>query len=401
MELVSINTELRIEEDKVIRKNYGKIANTIVSKLEDLDFKVEKIILEDKFGQVPVILAEPKNVEAKESIALVSHYDVVPAKGPWHIDGREADPYEPVLVDGKLFGRGSADDKSAIVASIFALKEVLDEGLKFKYKPVLVIAGDEEGGPLGIKALLDKGYRWDKAVILDAAADYLSVGASGIIHGWIYVYGKGGHAGYPHLADNPVTKLVKVINYLQKEYGKVRLGKVSRFPSPPNSPIPYVWGRFNFTILKLGENEVGKHNIIPKEAVAGFDARLIPEEDPKEAVKEFISYVSTAFNEFGVRGRVEIIAKHQGWYTTDKELESTAFDALKKAIETLNLEQEAKIAAELGGNDGTFFYLKGIPTVAFGAIRTENNIHAENEFVYLRDVEFLKEFVKALITEGS
>ncbi|RLE75929.1 MAG: hypothetical protein DRZ80_01945, partial [Thermoprotei archaeon] len=133
IELVSINTELRIEEDKIIRKNYGKIANTIVSKLEDLDFKVEKIILEDKFGQVPVILAEPKNVEAKESIALVSHYDVVPAKGPWHIDGREADPYEPVLVDGKLFGRGSADDKSAIVASIFALKEVLDEGLKFKY----------------------------------------------------------------------------------------------------------------------------------------------------------------------------------------------------------------------------------------------------------------------------
>ncbi|RLE75513.1 MAG: hypothetical protein DRJ44_05675 [Thermoprotei archaeon] len=401
MELVSIKTELRIEEQRVVRENYEKITNVIDSKLRDLDLKVEKIILEDEFGRVPAILAEPKDIEATESIALVSHYDVVPARSPWSINGREVDPYEPVLIEDKLFGRGSADDKSAIAASIFALKEALEENYKFRYKPVLVITGDEEGGPLGIKALLEKGYRWDKAAILDASADFLSVGASGIIHGWIYIYGKGGHAGYPHLADNPVAKLVKVMSYIQEEYGKVRLSKISRFPSPPGSPLPYVWGRFNFTIIKLGEGEVGKHNVIPREVIAGFDVRLIPEEDPEEAVKEFASYLSAAFNEYGVRGKVEVIARHRGWYTTDKELENKAFEALKKAIKAVNMKQDARIGAELGGNDGTFFYLKGIPVIAFGAIRSNNNIHADNEFVYLRDVEFLKEYVKALIAEGS
>lgn len=399
-ELVSIKTELRIEDGRVIRENYEKAAEFIASTAEKLGLKTETVVFEDNFGKVPVVLIEPRDVNAEESIALVSHYDVVPAKGPWVVEGREVDPYEPLLVNGKLYGRGAADDKSAIAASIYALKEAVDEGRKFKFKPVLVIAGDEEGGPLGIKTLLDKGFKWDKAVILDASAEYLSIGASGVIHGWVRVFGKSGHAGYPHLSENAVSKLVKVISFIQEKYGSVRCGRISRYPSPPGSPLPNLWGRFNFTILKLGENEVEKHNVIPGEAVAGFDARLLPEEDVEEAVRELISFFSRAFSEYGVRGCVEIIAKLRGWYTTDEKLKEEAVKSMEKAINTAGLNQEVKIAAELGGNDGTFFFLKGIPVVALGAIRSENNIHSDNEFVYIRDVEFLKEFVKALVTEG-
>ncbi|RLE62355.1 MAG: hypothetical protein DRJ38_09775 [Thermoprotei archaeon] len=399
-ELVSIKTELRIEDGKVIRENYEKAAEFIASSAEDLGLKIDTVVFEDRFGKVPVVMIEPEGVDREESIALVSHYDVVPAKGPWLIKGHEMDPYEPLLIDGKLYGRGAADDKSAIAASIYALKEALEEGRRFKFKPVLVIAGDEEGGPLGIKTLLDEGFKWDKAVILDASADYLSIGASGVIHGWVRVFGKNGHAGYPHIAENAVSKLVNVISFIQEEYGSVRYGKISRYPSPPGSPFPNLWGRFNFTILKLGEGEVEKHNVIPGEAVAGFDARLLPEEDDEEAVRELVSFFSKAFSKYGVKGCVEIIAKLRGWYTTDEKLKEDAVKSVKKAIKTVGLNQEVRIAAELGGNDGTFFFLKGIPVVAIGAIRSENNIHSDNEFVYIRDVEFLKEFVKALVTEG-
>jgi len=399
-ELVSVKTEIKMEEDRVIRENYEAAADLIASRAREAGLKTDVVFFEDKFGKVPVVLAEPEDVDAKETLALVSHYDVVPAKGPWFVEGREIDPYEPLLVDGKLYGRGAADDKSAIAASIYALKEILEEEKKFKFKPVMVVAGDEEGGPLGIKTLLDRGYRWNKAVILDASADYLSIGASGVVHGWVRVFGKSGHAGYPHQAENSVAKLVKVMSFIQEEYGLVRHSKISRYPSPPGSPLPNVWGRFNFTIVKLGKGEVDKHNVIPGEAVAGFDVRLLPEEDVEKAVEELVSFFSKAFGRYGVRGCVEIIAKFRGWYTTDEKLKEEAVKALAKAIKTVGVEQEVRIAAELGGNDGTFFFLKGIPVVAFGAIRSENNIHSDNEFVYVKDVELLKEFVKALVAEG-
>ena len=395
--LVSVRSVVRIEDGKVVREGYREAADLIAEEASRAGLRVDTLELGSEDGRVPVVMAWPE-VEAEGDLALVSHYDVVPARESWTVEGREVDPFEPVLVGDKLYGRGAADDKSAVAASIVALKEAVEEGRGFKHKPVIVVTGDEEVGLLGVRALLDAGYKWDRAVILDASADYVSIGASGVIHGWVKIYGRRGHAGYPHLAENPVTKLAKVMEYMIREYGAVRSRRISRFPSPPGSPVPRVWGRFNFTIVKLGEGEAEKHNIIPGEAVAGFDARLLPEEDVEEALRELLEYFSAALDYAGARGSVEIVTSGRGWYSTDEGLVEEAVGALERALAKTGVEQPIRTAAELGGNDGTFFFLRGIPVVAFGAMRDDNNVHGDGEFVYVRDLVLLKEFIKELVS---
>ncbi len=394
--LVRIRSEVYIKDSKVIRLNYDKIADFIEKKAKEFKLNVERIDLKVKDGVVPTLLISLEN-KSKERLAFVCHYDVVPARGPWIVNGKEIDPYEPLEINGKVYGRGASDDKSAIASGLIAFSELLRENVELKYKPTLVITGDEEIGGLGIRALLDEGYRWDRVVILDASADYLGIGASGVVHLWIKVKGRGGHAGYPHLTINPVENLIRLLYHLLETYKATRFSKISKYPSPPNSPIPKVWGRVSFTILKLGEKEPEKHNFIPNEAIAGIDIRLIPEEDLDEALNEFYSIFNSLASKLGINAVVELVSAQRGWYATDNQLVNEAKDALSKAISKLGIEQKVRIAAELGGNDGTFFFNKGIPVIAFGAIRPDNNIHTNNEFVYVRDLYLLKEFIKELL----
>lgn len=397
--LIRVKSEVAVTElGEIKRSNYLEAARAVAELAERSGLSAEIVELEAKGGVIPTVIIEGGG--QGPSLALVSHYDVVPARGPWLVNGRGIDPYEPLIIDGKVYGRGSADDKSAIVASIAGLAELLESGVKLRYKPSIVVTGDEEVGGLGVKTLLDSGYRWDKAVILDAGAEYLSVGASGVAFGWIRVRGRSGHAGYPHKAANPVEGAIKLAYKLLETYKPLRAAKLSRFNSPPGSPVPKVWGRFSFTIFKLAQGEPEKHNRIPSEVLLGFDLRLLPEEELEGALAEFYSHVSSAAAGLGVD--VEVTAWGQkGWFSRDESLMREALEAARRAYAAVGLSGEVGAAAELGGNDGTFFDSVGIPVVAFGAIRAECNVHSENEFVYIHDLQMLKEFTKNLLKGGT
>ncbi|RLJ02442.1 MAG: hypothetical protein DRP08_04555, partial [Candidatus Aenigmatarchaeota archaeon] len=251
----------------------------------------------------------------------------------------------------------------------------------------------------GIRALLEAGYRWDKVVILDAGAEYVYIGGSGGIHGWIEVEGKAGHAGYPHFSVNPVENLVFFLNKWIEEYKPIRTSKISNLASPPNSPVPKLWGRISVTIIGLGKDDEPKHNRIPSKAIAGFDVRLIPEEDLETALDEIYSSFVKIQSLTGIKTNLKIVGYQRGWYAKDQELINRALLASKRAYEKVGYDpSKIYVAGELGGNDGTFFDMKNIPVIAFGAIRDDCNIHAPGEFVYIKDVEMLKEFVKGLLT---
>jgi len=393
--LVRVRSEVTVAEDgRILRSNYDEAVKAVVQLAEKGGLEAEVVELEAVGGRVPAVLVEGPG--AGPSLALVSHYDVVPARGPWRLGGVEYDPYDPRVVDGRVYGRGAADDKSAIVASLAALAELAEEGGPLRYKPSVVVTGDEEVGGLGVRALLDAGYRWDRAIILDAGAEYVSVGASGVVFGWIRVRGRSGHAGYPHRAVNPVEGAVRLAHELLSTYKPHRASKLSRFGAPPGSPVPRVWGRFSLTIFKLAPGEPEKHNRIPSEALLGFDVRLLPEEGLEEALSELYSFVSSASAKLGVEAEVTAWGQ-PGWYAKDEEFVREVVGAARRAYRAVGIEGEVGVAAELGGNDGTFFDAVGIPVVAFGAIRSESNVHSENEFVHVRDLLMLKEFVKSVL----
>ena len=79
--------------------------------------------------------------EGDETLGIFGHMDVVPAG-----DGWDTDPYEPVIKDGKIFARGSSDDKGPSMAAYYAMKIIKELDLKLSKKVRFVIGSDEESG---------------------------------------------------------------------------------------------------------------------------------------------------------------------------------------------------------------------------------------------------------------
>ena len=148
MELVKIPSELvenEVYEGKTYRFGYQnkKALDYYLNLAESLGFKTKNI--EDICGHVEY---GPEN-ENNEIFACLCHLDVVPAIGDW-----KNPPYEPWIEDGKIFGRGTQDDKGPAVVSLYALKVLKDLGFKPNRRIRLLVGTDEESGSRGLHRYL-------------------------------------------------------------------------------------------------------------------------------------------------------------------------------------------------------------------------------------------------------
>jgi succinyl-diaminopimelate desuccinylase len=143
---------------------------------------------------------------------FAGHLDVVPPG-----DGWDSDPFDPVIENGVLTGRGANDMKSAIAAFAAAAATVPQDKGTLSF----MITGDEEGyatygTPRIIDWLNERGIRPDMILIgeptsVDRLGDTIKIGRRGSVNLWIDVPGTQGHVAYPHRADNPMPKLARVI----------------------------------------------------------------------------------------------------------------------------------------------------------------------------------------------
>jgi len=145
-------------------------------------------------------------------------------------------------------------------------------------------------------------------------------------------------------------------------------------------------------MLNAGEKE----NIIPGVAKARFDMRLIPEEDKASAIEELKNFLEEMKKRTGVDAELTILGEG-GNYCTDLD-HWIVKDFLRVAKSVYGTE--LYVAAELGGNDGRYTSAKGIPTITFGPIRKDTSFHGVDEFVYLRDLELLRETLVRFIARG-
>jgi succinyl-diaminopimelate desuccinylase len=309
-------------------------------------------------------------------ILVAAHYDVVPPGTGWLTP-----PFEAKIEGDKVFGRGAADDKGGVAVAMAILK-----ASRGRWNLSVALTGDEEiGGSNGLGAVIEKtGRAYDLAVILDSFSKEVHCGASGVVSGSIIVKGRGGHAGYPHLADNPLFKLPAIINEL-KEFSQMREKKLSALKAPLGSPRDRVWGRFSPTVISGGE----RTNVIPNEVTIKFDMRLIPEEDRDVAIDELKSFLNKLPD-------VELFeVKGGGNYYTDQNLPAVGIFA----GHILNKLNEQECFGELGGDDGKYTAKVGIPTVGYGVIDDDSNIHGSNEFVRISTMLTVTENIMGALDE--
>ena len=380
-ELELLSKLVAVKSESVPKTGYDQCAQIIIEEAKNCSLKYEIVDGEkgakDGLHRPNVIVT--LDCGSDTTLLLESHFDVVPAGTGWKYP-----PFKLTVEDGKAYGRGTADNKAGIAAVMGALRELSEKELDINLK--LVAGVDEEiGGRYGVDYVMtDYGLKGDAALIVDAGPENLFLGASGIIWGKVTVNGKQGHAGYPFNAKNAVNEAVKLMAELEN-YKKMVEQKRSVLQAPPGSPNKFVWGRYSVTMVRAGEKE----NVIPGTCEFRFDRRLLPEEPIDQAVTELESFFKSAVNKTGVDASLELVNRQQGYHTPQElPFVQTVSENIKKTT-----GESLPFAAELGGNDGSFFAKNGIPVVCYGTIRADTRYHGVDEFVYLQDIQNTKDLV--------
>ncbi|HIP62630.1 MAG TPA: M20 family metallo-hydrolase, partial [Archaeoglobus profundus] len=320
-------------------------------------------------GIRPNIVAK---IEGKEDrmVWIVSHMDVVPEGdlALW-----QTPPFEPVIKDGKIYGRGAEDNNQAIVSSIFAGKTILKLGEKPKLGLGLVFVSDEEtGSKYGIQYLIKKGIfdKDDLIVVPDAGnerGDEIEIAEKSIVWIKFKVHGIQSHASTPKLNAN--RRAMEFLLELDRVLHE-RFNAKNELFNPPYS---------TFEPTKREKN-VDNINTIPGLDVSYLDCRILPEYD----VDEVIKVVEEVKKKYELRDKMpiemEIIQKESSPPTPE---DSEVVLKLKKAIKLMR-GIDAKVVG-IGGNTCASFFRKAKLHTAVWATFV-GNAHKPNEYCLIDNI---------------
>ena len=187
------------------------------------EYLIEKIVMKSmrEIGAEIKIVGEKRrpNIigeigKGKPVIAILSHMDVVPPGEGW-----DTLPFEPVIKNGRIYGRGAEDDKGPYSASWAAVKAFLENKKNFSGKIILgAVADEERGSEKGIKLLLKNGFRADACLIPDAGKwNEAVIGEKGALWIKIKAFGKTSHGSEPEKGINAIWLLVDILKKVKKE----------------------------------------------------------------------------------------------------------------------------------------------------------------------------------------
>ncbi|MHA1632312.1 MAG: M20/M25/M40 family metallo-hydrolase, partial [Candidatus Freyarchaeota archaeon] len=165
-EIVELTKELvRFPTVNPPGEKYEECARFIRDKLEKVGFDAKIIdVPTEKLPELaphganlprPNVLGTLRGTRGNPTLHFNGHYDVVPPGKGWTV----TEPFQPVIKEGKLYGRGSADMKAGIAAAIMAAKAVVESGIQLKGNLTISVTPDEEtGGQAGLGFLVKEGY---------------------------------------------------------------------------------------------------------------------------------------------------------------------------------------------------------------------------------------------------
>ena len=249
----------------------GEVFAVLEAMLAPMGFTVDRFVVgEAPDGPVENLLAW-RTTGAGPHFAFAGHLDVVPPG-----DGWTSAPFTPELRGDLLYGRGAVDMKGSIAAFVGAIGSISEE---LPGTISLIITGDEEGPAVyGTLALMERmaahGLRPDLCLVGEPTSsqrlgDVIKIGRRGSVNMWIKVDGTQGHVAYPHLADNPIPRLVRILSAIDAEV----LDEGNDWFQPSNIEI---------TDLEVGNPAT---NVIPAAAKARISIRFNDQHSGAELIE--------------------------------------------------------------------------------------------------------------------
>jgi succinyl-diaminopimelate desuccinylase len=352
------------------------VFDVLEAALKPMGFAVHRVTFEGD-GSYPVENMLATRGQGGKHLLFAGHTDVVPPgdRAQW-----ESEPFDPVIRDGRIFGRGSADMKSGVAAFVAACAVAPEHGTIS-----LAITNDEEADAVnGTDKLLAwakaKGYAFDFAIVGEPSAmavlgDSIKVGRRGSLNGRLTVTGVQGHVAYPDKANNPLPVLAQVVLALS---GKLDDGN-SQFP-PSN---------LEFTSLDVGNETT---NVIPGAAHARFNVRFNDGWTPETLEASIREKLDEIANEFECAISFEVAGRPSRSFLSPL---SGAVETLCKTIETMTGTRPELSTG--GGTSDARFVAQYCPVVELGL--PGQTMHKANESVAMADVENLSTLYAAFMRD--
>ena len=304
------------------------------------------------------------------TLVLAGHTDVVPT-GP--LDRWTTDPFVPTHRDGRLYGRGAADMKTALACMAVAAREFVTAHPDHAGTVALLATSDEEGPALHgtrhvVEVLRQRGERLDACIVgeptsVERLGDMVKNGRRGTLSGRLVVKGVQGHIAYPQLARNPTHVLAPAL----AELVAMRWDDGNAF-FPPTG-----WQVSN---IHAG---TGAANVIPGELVLDFNFRYSTE-STHEALK---SRLQDVLARHGVDHELAWVHGGEPFLTPP----GTLSDALVAAIGA-ECGLQPDLSTTGGTSDGRFIARICPQVMEFGVVNA--SIHQIDEWVDVAAIEPLK-----------
>ena len=349
----------------------------LAERLADVGFETEHLRFGDPSNPTDNLWA--RHGSDAPVLCFAGHTDVVP---PGPISDWDSPPFDPVIRDDHLFGRGAADMKASIAAMTIACASFVANNPDHRGSIALLITSDEEGpaddGTVKVmETLAARDEKIDWCIVgepssRDQLGDLIRIGRRGSLSGILEVNGVQGHVAYQHLADNPIRRFAPVLDALYKmplDDGNEHF--------PPTT--------FEFVNIEAG---TGAPNVTPGRLKARFNFRYSTEWTAETLITKVESLLDSFDIDYDLRWR-----RSGSPFLT---MPGTLTDAVTGAIKC-HTGLEPELSTGGGTSDGRFIAPHGVDVVELGPVNA--SIHKVNERVRVEDIRRLRDIYLDIIKD--
>lgn len=408
-----------VRQPSVSAKNTGLVqcANLVAGMMHKAGIRSEVLYLDDDKSVPPIVYGEVRSKSnPKKTLLFYNHYDVQPEEP---LELWDDEPFSAVVKDGKVFGRGSADDKGELITRIKAVEYYLKATGDAPCNVKFMVEGEEEIGSVHVEQYLEKyreklacdGVIWEFGYVDAKDRPIVSLGMKGLLYVELTAKGpsRDAHSSLAVLIENPAWRLVSALKALRDPSGRIlvkdwykdvrsftkqELAVIAKEPFDDKEfKQEYGISKFvanargvdvkkalvgmptcNIAGFVSGYTGPGAKTVLPAEATVKIDFRLVPDMMPEKQLARLRKYLKEkGFGDIEVRLiHGEAAARTPISDPFVKKVE----EAAKEAFGTVVLS----VSAAGTGPMYSFVKVLKAPCISVGSTHMFARIHSPNEF---------------------
>lgn len=332
---------------------------------------------QEVFPGRPNVIARLPGRNPSRRVVLEAHTDTV------SIQGMTIPPFEPVIKDGRMYGRGSCDTKAGLATMMHALASLKEDGTPPPCDVLLAAVVDEEYSYRGVVRLCED-LQADAAIVAEPTELRAVIATKGVLRCRVVVHGRAAHSSKPHLGANAITHMARILTALEEDNARMALRS-----HPLTGP-----GTCNAGVIRGGVQV----NFVPDLCTLELDRRLLPGERAQDALEHYRRLVR------------EVTTGHAGLSADIEEPLLLVDEALDTPADSDVARTASAVLESLGldpspcgvpfGCDASKLSRAGIPSIVFGP-GSIDRAHTADEYVELDQVEKALEFHRRFLLAFS